>query len=227
MLALLIIPNVLTAKSLFGKIVKFEGDVTILRAGSGKKEKVKVPNLAVFEDDTIHTGKNSRVYLLMHDKSQIILKSNVEFQIEGVNEAKIINGSALFSILKRILNRNRKRLILRTATCVIGVKGTQYMVKTKDKDTQVYLKSGKLFIESASGNYLKYYNQTEDEYNEAIRKAEKEYEEFKEKAEEAYSDLVKSFSLESGQAIDVTSQTAKRISFTRDVVAEFEAFDTF
>jgi hypothetical protein len=227
LLLLFVLSESLLAKEQFGRIVKFEGDVSIGHAGSSRKEKVTKENTAVFESDTIHTGNKSKVYLLFHDKSQMILKSNTEFKIRRINDVEIKKGSGLFSILKRITKKRRKRLILRTATVIIGVKGTQYMVKMVDKDTQVFLKSGKLSIESASGEYLKLYNRTEDEYQAAIRKAEQEYKDFKEKAEDEYSEMVQSFSLEAGQAIDVSSESAKRIPFSREIKAEFDAFESF
>jgi FecR protein len=226
-ITLLVLSGSLSANETFGSIVKYEGDVSIKRAGSDIRQKVEKSNMVVFENDIIHTGANSTAYMRLQNKSQIILKSNTEFKVNKVDEVRINRGSGLFNILRRTINKHRRRFKIKTATCILGVKGTKYMVKLQEKDTRVYLKTGKLTIESATSKYLKYHNKMEDEFQAATRKAEKEFQDFKKQAEDEYTEMVESFDLVAGQAIDVSGEDAKPIPFTPEIISEFEAFASY
>lgn len=221
------IPSLASAGEIFGKIVQFKRDVTVVRTDSGSSEKVNRNDITIFVGDSIKTGERSKVYIILEDTSRLIVNEKTTFKAEKIHQVRVNKGSALFKIARKVRKITRRQFRVKTPTAIIGVKGTQYMVQLDERGTNVFVKSGRVSAESPTGGLIKYYNTMENEFHTAIKEAEKEYSDFKKQAEEEYAEMVKSLDIKAGQAITISSRYAKPIVFSISVKEQFNELDTF
>lgn len=98
-------------------------------------------------------------------------------------------------------------------------------MKTQDKTTQVFLKSGKLTVEAIEGKFRRLVEKTEEEFEETIKKEEKEFDEFVKKEEREFEEFVKRFEMKSGQSIVIVGQEVKNIEFSKELDREFDLLE--
>ncbi|HEY8023348.1 MAG TPA: FecR domain-containing protein [Burkholderiaceae bacterium] len=115
-----------------GKIDLIGGDVRLLQ--SGKPIRPALMGEAVYEGDTLITGKDSEAHVTMSDSGFLALRPNTTLQIvsytaDGGDDDKgvfqLVAGG-LRSITGWIGKFNRKSYTLRTPTATIGIRGTDH-----------------------------------------------------------------------------------------------------
>ena len=115
-----------------GKIDLITGELQILPLG--KPAHVARVGDAVFEGDTLITGKDSETHLTMADTGFLALRANTRLQIisfkadggDTDNGVFKLATGALRSISGWIGKFNRKSYLLRTPTATIGIRGTDH-----------------------------------------------------------------------------------------------------
>ncbi|MFZ3072972.1 MAG: FecR domain-containing protein [Thermodesulfobacteriota bacterium] len=146
-----------------GAVVAWTGDVSIFREGEGKKIQVKKME-PLYAADTILTEVNSRAKILMKDDSIISLGQNASVKVKGyVYERKGNFRSAAF----RIVSGNVRAIVgsffrgkgsffkIETHTAVVGVKGTDFIVATKGKETEIITIGGDVYAANISPSISK------------------------------------------------------------------------
>lgn len=115
-----------------GVIEQVEGDARIY--AKDRSMRSAVPGEAVFEGETVETGRSDEVHLAMTDEGQIAVRPNTRMQIvkyraEGDSEDRsvisLVKG-AMRSVTGWIGKYNQKNYVIRTPTATIGVRGTDH-----------------------------------------------------------------------------------------------------
>jgi len=115
-----------------GKIDLLGGDVRLLQAG--RLVRAAQVGEAVYEGDTLITGKDSEAHVTMQDSGFLALRPNTTLQIvaytaDGGDDDKGVFkllAGGLRSITGWIGKFNRKSYTLRTPTATIGIRGTDH-----------------------------------------------------------------------------------------------------
>jgi hypothetical protein len=227
--------NSVQAEGFFGKILKFIGEIRIMRPGETKKIKVDSANYEVKPNETVLVGPGSKIFMQMPDKSRMVLFEKTAIQPKNKNLLKIIQGKVAFNIKKRPLSR--KKFTVRTVNASIGVKGTRFLTEYRDEDTQIFLKTGSLCIESLEKEFFIYQKKKEKEFEDLVKKGEKEFEDQLKKKEKELEDLikkgekefeeliVKSVELNAGQSLSISGKKAKDIKFTKEAEDDLKLLD--
>ncbi|MCP4756427.1 MAG: FecR domain-containing protein [Proteobacteria bacterium] len=99
--------------------------------------------------DEVQTGKSTRITIFLQDKKEVInMYSNSFLRLSTVSREKsqlTLPIGKVRCLVKRTLNkttRKRRRFGIKTATAVIGVKGTDFIVQTTGRSTDLLTLSG-------------------------------------------------------------------------------------
>ncbi len=140
-------PSMMAGRGTHGTVVFTLGDVKLQRAGAAPAD-LSIRD-SVRDGDVLITGG----------------KSNLVVQIEGVGTVRILEDSriSMTSLLKggtetvtglesgkifsKILKIQGQSYEVKTPTCVVAVRGTEFLTSYEEKDTEVRLLSGKVSIE--------------------------------------------------------------------------------
>jgi hypothetical protein len=221
----------------FGQIVKYEGSVKVLRHETNKSFFVTQVPFAIFKNDKLFTGKNSKAFLSLSDNSKMVVLSKTEFIVRDITLIKMSVGKVIMDIVRRTVRRF-KRFRIKTASAVIGVKGTRFMVNSSGKTAQIYLKSGQLSVEAIEGKFRRIIQKLEDDFDESVKKDEKDFDdfvkkqdkdfdEFVDKQEKAFEQFVKHFEIKSGQSIVISGQEVRNIRTPKELDQEFKLLDNW
>ncbi|QTA80517.1 FecR domain-containing protein [Desulfonema limicola] len=128
-----------------GKINLIQGNAVIIHSDDTNRYAVK-QDIPVFKKDTVITLDKSRLSLELIDESIIIMGSNSKMKLTQTlfdKQAKIrtslINmalGKARF-IVQKLKDFNESNFTIKTKTAVVGVRGSDFIIKTTQSLTQV------------------------------------------------------------------------------------------
>ena len=114
----------------YGMAVVEQGSMTIVRDGKSNNFAVSPNPVEILEKDLVRVRDNSRVLLTTADKATVTLGANAIFQVEPwqSNEKQGV-FRMLFGRFRASVNglSSTDRFNVKTATAVIGVKGTEYV----------------------------------------------------------------------------------------------------
>ncbi len=105
-----------------GKITYIQGEVNVISNGQTKKAE---KNTVVSDGDSLKTGSQSLVILVMDDNAQLKLNENSDLTIPLKQEnAVALNSGSVFSKIPKQKLKQQFKVI--TPTAVMGVRGTQF-----------------------------------------------------------------------------------------------------
>jgi hypothetical protein len=140
--------NVFAAQS--AKVILVRGKVTKLAPGHLKAKSVKRGDTLV-EDTSILTGEKSFVKLRFADKSTMNLGSKSMVVINKMPEKKanmvnLLTGMLKAEVKKKTKKESKTKLIIKTRTAVMGVRGTKFqtMYNSTNKSTSLVTVEGKV-----------------------------------------------------------------------------------
>lgn len=138
------------SKKPVGSVVSWMGDVLIYAQGSSKGRIVMTME-PVFKGDTVVTAKRSKAKLLMKDDSIISLAPLTRLVVKSyefsekkrkrVSYLKILSGTAR-GVINRFFSRKNSIFQIETPTAVVGVKGTDFIIKSTRGVTEVITITG-------------------------------------------------------------------------------------
>ena len=138
------------SKKPVGSVVSWMGDVLIYEKGASKSRTVMSME-PLFKGDTVVTGKRSKAKLLMKDDSIISIAPVTRLVIKDyqfsekkrkrVSLLKIISGTAR-GVINRFFSKKNSVFEIETPTAVVGVKGTDFIIKSDRKGTDVVTITG-------------------------------------------------------------------------------------
>ena len=124
------------------EIGPIKGLVERLDLRKNKWEKVRRGD-SIFKDDSIRTGRNSRVELVFKNKIYLRASANSEINVRSLFgdikeqdlDVNLIRGTLWTSILRKL--KKKSRVKIRTPVAVMGVKGTQFNTVFKPFNEQL------------------------------------------------------------------------------------------
>ena len=136
-----------------GKVTVHTNPVTVIH--DGKSKTVGGFGLVLMKGDVVKTGKTGKatVVLAAGDTISIAPNSSLGITREPVKKIKkTFSGfllSAIGKIRAKVKRIKRRRIEIRTANAVIGVKGTEFIVEYVNKQTTVGTLEGLVNMESS------------------------------------------------------------------------------
>ena len=146
-----------------GVLLKVSGEVTIAAASGEEREATSKG--AVYVGDTLKTADKAQVFVMMSDKTRMIIRENSEVLIESFiyeeretdkQSTSLLKG-ALRSISGEIGKRTPKNVSYKAATATIGIRGTDIDVaiigegQADRAGVYNYVRDGQTEVELASG----------------------------------------------------------------------------
>ncbi|MDH3975492.1 MAG: FecR family protein [Deltaproteobacteria bacterium] len=214
--------NLIYAAEKAGTITRYKGTVRVYKEGAVRGEKVKKKGYEVFVKDMIKTKRRALAYIDMEDNSKIILKGNSIMEIDAVKDLNLKEGRVLFRIKKQDRMRG---LRVKTKSIVIGVKGTEFLVDSGDEFLKLYLKEGRLNVESPEGEFKRYKKRDKEAFEDFKKNKIEEFEEYKKELEEEFVEYVKEFEMEGGTAIVIRGSEVRDTALSAEIEEEFALFE--
>jgi ferric-dicitrate binding protein FerR (iron transport regulator) len=126
------------------RITLLTGKAYLSREG-GRKSKPLKTNDVVRQGDTIQTGENARIEILLPDKSYIRFGENTKFFLEAasLNQKERTRDISIRMLLGKVwakaskLFSGRGRFAISTRTAVAGVRGTVYRMNVNEDSSAV------------------------------------------------------------------------------------------
>lgn len=144
-----------------GKIIQILGDVDITSFSSGKKMTPEI-GTEITEDHRIRTGKKSFVELLLNDGTKLFVREISVLNVLSLKlkdpdpptKIKVLTGKIRITVKKLFKDRS---LLLKTATAIAAVRGTDFGVIAGKFETKLVVFEGKLEVANENKDILKSY----------------------------------------------------------------------
>jgi len=207
-----------------GVIEKFQGVVKVHKGGGPRGKRVTDEESEFYTKDTVVTKRGSRAFIRFVDGVKNVLEENSILEVKGLRDIHLKGGRAIFEVRKL---KGVKGIVVTTQTVVIGVKGTRFMVDLTDGRLSVFLKEGRLNVQSLTGDFRRYKKKELDEFETFRLEKLDKFEEYKKKMEEEFVEFVKEFEMEGGTAILIDGDEVRDIGMSPEIEEEFELLSLF
>ena len=222
--------GVLEADNIRGRIVKIQGHVYIVNEHNEKRSPDK-SSFLVNENETILTEENSRAVVQFNDGALSVLNEKSALRVERAGWFSQLSGKVYY-IFKKVFKKQPKKVHTKFAT--IGIRGTTFIVEVNENRNMVALKEGGLNIESPDDVYEirkqkkdQSFSEYKNEYEEQFDAMNKEYLDYKNKIAKQFLEYKKSFGLEPNHLVSFSGKKVEELTFTPDIVKEFDDFSSF
>ncbi len=200
--------NLVIAENLVvGEIRTISGKAVLNKQGEARGNAAKAgDNLKAL--DVLRTKRNSNAVIQLIDGSTVILQEKSSLHLKGLQSLSLEEGTVLFDIRKR---GQSKGLKIATKTAVIGVKGTQFLIKDENDNVDVYLNEGLVEVTPVEGSFKHYKAVTSDNFNDYSKQMMDEFEEEKvkmrqgmEQMKREFVEYLESFEMKAGTAVSIS-----------------------
>jgi hypothetical protein len=207
-----------TESSSIGKIMNLEG---VVKVQNGIKKSRANKGTLLYSENLIVTSKNAKAKISLFDGSTILMDEKSILRFLSTTELEQQKGSILYQISKRDVKNS---LHVKTAFAIIGVKGTRFIVNSKNDDKTVLLDEGLIGIKSIKEKF-KYYKEKEcSEYEKFLKEQNSAFKSFKSKQEKEFIAFVNEFDLEPGRMITFTNSRVDEVQIEKEANSQFEHF---
>ena len=213
-------------------ISKFEGRVKIVKEGAVRGANVTENNTPVTVGNEVQTKRRSKAYLSLVDGSKVALDERSSIVFKGIKDVSPKSGKVLFEIEKQ---EGVKGVSVGLKTAVIGVKGTRFMVEVEDTPegsqdepvVNVFLKEGRLQVDSTDGDFKKYNEVVMDEFEAYKKKMTGEFDEYKKQLEEEFAEFVSGFEMKAGDSVSISGNEVRKAELTPEKEKLFDMLEDF
>lgn len=141
------------AEGMYGMFMVVKGDISVINA-QNQKVAAKVGS-KILPGETVVSGKDSRAKIVMSDRNVMNISPDTTLKIEKYTndpktgeknvELNLIDGKARNNVEQKY-DGEKSKFIMKTATAVAGVRGTQFFVayNSKSQTTQVVTLKGQV-----------------------------------------------------------------------------------
>ncbi|MFT9847144.1 FecR family protein [Aneurinibacillus sp. REN35] len=155
-----IIPGFAQAKDTqkVGKITAVSGSVEVKKSG-GKKPIKAFRNMAIAQGDMIITGPKSKVNMELDSSKEVIIGPNTKLIISqlvqsaramgGKTSMSLLGGSVMVKVKKKLTGDSRFEI--KTPTAIMGVMGTEFVVKYEQNTSFVGVIEGTVAVRKPNG----------------------------------------------------------------------------
>lgn len=199
------LPLLANAEGFRGRIVKSEGDVSVITADGEQVKPQKLNNL-LKASETIVTRASSRAVIQFSDGSMAVLDESSKLLVEKSEWLSQLGGKIYFAFKKVFGKKPRK---IKTSFVTLGIRGTSFIVDADDGDEAVALQEGSLNVESPGDDFelhkkkkpvddfAAYMQQQQQQAN----KVNDEFAAYKKEINDEFVEYVKQFTLEPNKMI--------------------------
>lgn len=204
-------------------LIKQEGRVQLLRAGEIRKYRAD-EGAALAAGDMLITLDNSRAELRMGDGSTLVVKDNSRLTLTSPDRVHQQKGTVYYEVRPRLLDR---KLSVETDFVVIGVKGTTFIVASREDEQRVSMKEGSVEIAAQGEGYALYRDQDMDEYQRYLREQQQEFKDYQQQQQAEFVAFVKTFELAASRTVAFAGGRAYEQGNSAAIEAEFADFEAF
>lgn len=212
----------LNASIVVGKVELLKGTIKVKREDSIKKKRV-FSGFIINSGDLVVSSKNSNVKIKLNDGSVLVLDEKSSVHLNSMSSIEQKNGKILYKITSRDA---RNSLKIKTPFAIIGIKGTTFIVNSREDSAYISLKEGLIGVESLKEEFELYRHKIQKEFDDYVVKQENEFEKFK-NAHKKYAEVqyTKAFDLKEGHHISFNEQRVKEDFIIDKYKEEFEYFE--
>lgn len=207
-----------------GEVKKFVGNVTLYKGNDFRGKRITDNNTPVFPNDSLKTLTESRAFVKLSDKSEIIMNELSTLNVTGFKNTDVEDGEVLFNITK---TSQLKGFMVKTKTATIGVKGTQFAVVADNRSMKVFLNEGRITVEAVKGEFKRYVEKELDEFEAYLLQQQSEYKKYKENLKKEFVEYARSFTLDEGGAVSIVDNEVKNIEIPEKIKNDFRLFEDF
>ncbi len=206
-----------------GQIAKIEGSVKILKSGSIAKANATV-GTKLYAKDIITTSESSKALIKLTNGTTITLAESSKLEISDVETMTQGAGKALYAVQKKYAVNGTK---VNTDFATIGVKGTNFIVSSDEKDKRVSLKNGLVELKSLKGEFEIHKQKEADEYEAYMKSIGKEYEKYEETLKKEFIEYKASFEIKPNTTVSFDNNKAYQKKIGEDIEKEFKELESF
>ena len=146
------------AQTRAGTAVAIEGFVLITRANVTRQAQ---ENEFLFMNDTITTGRGSRMVILFQDQTEISLAENTVLEIDEYvydprapidSNMKVDVLRGTFSFASGLINKRKVQIDIPQGS--LGIRGTQFIAGEQDREYKVFVNSGAVEVRNFAGSTI-------------------------------------------------------------------------
>ncbi|WP_345993422.1 FecR family protein [Sulfurimonas sp. HSL-1716] len=204
-----------------GIIENVKGSVKIIKEDSIKKENAK-KGMNISKGDLISTSSTATALLKLIDGSSVILDNSSSIHFTDTKNVEQKEGSIFYKITSRSAKNS---LSVKTPFAIIGIKGTTFIVNSKDEDRSVALKEGKIGIASIKEEFELYRKRVQEEFTNYKNQQQAAYEQYLKELAGQKAEMVKEFELDSGNRVVFDDKKVVESEFNDDTNASFKRFE--
>lgn len=208
-----------------GYIKQASGKVQLYRVAEFKPDIIKAKQLpvALFAGDKVRTKGDSNAVIHLQDGSTVMLTPRSFIIFNQQQDHYIENGKVLYDVRKQ---GGASGLIVATKSATIGVKGTQFMVKSTADQQSIYLKRGLISVDAKGESFKRSLASELEQFERYSQGITNEFEQYKQKLEKEYIEYVQSISMSAGQAINIDNEKSLTdIEFTEQDEDDFSQLE--
>ncbi len=217
-----------------GNIIQCQGTVMVFRNGAVQGERAS-NGMALYIGDQARSLTESEARVHLVDGSRILLSEKSTLVLEGFDTIGVENGRVLFDIKKRGALQGMR---VKTATALIGVKGTRFAVDRDSKDVAIHLERGRLQVDAVGEVFRRQKQGLKEEYEATLEEMRGTYEknraqlqaqfdEGKKQLAEGDFEAFQSFDMEAGQSFLISDRLVKPIALPEDLAEQLKKMDDF
>lgn len=224
-LAVLLFMSMPSSSESIGYIKHATGKVQLYKADEFKPQTLDLAKLPVSlsPGDKVRSKANSDAVITLQDGSTVLLTSRSIIIFHQTKDHFIEGGKVLYDVRKQ---GGASGLIVATKSATIGVKGTQFMVKSNDAQQSIYLKKGLITVDANDDGFKRSLADELSQFERYSQTQKNGFEDYKSKLEKEYIEYVKSISMSAGQAINISNDnTLTEIEFTKQDESDFYKLD--
>lgn len=223
-------PLMTNAEGFRGRIIKVDGEVTVLTADGEKLNPHKLNNL-VKESETIITSIASKAVVQFSDGSLAVLNESSSLLVEKTEWLSQLGGKIYFAF-KRVFGKKPRKI--KTSFVTLGIRGTSFIVDANQGGEAVALQEGSLNVESPGEDFELHKEKPEDDFaafkaqmQNQVEKDKKEFEEYKDQINDEFVEYVKEFTLQPDKMVSFNGNKVSETKITDALREDFTTLEEF
>jgi hypothetical protein len=228
--ALISVPAMAEPEGFRGRIVKIEGDVSVITAAGETVKPEKLNNL-IKADETIVTHSASKAVVQFNDGSMAVLDEGSRLLVEKTEWLSQIGGKIYFAF-KKIFGKKPRQI--KTSFVTLGIRGTSFIVDADEGAEAVALQEGSLNVESPGDEFELHKEKPEDDFaafkqqqQMAANKMQDEFEEYKKNIKQEFVEYVKEFTLQPDKMISFSGNRVDETGISEKLRSDFGSLEEF
>gem|GEM_PF-6229681 len=217
-----------------GSFIQCQGTIMVFRNGAVQGERAS-NGMTLYIGDQARSLTESEARVHLVDGSRILLSEKSTLVLEGFDTVGVESGRVLFDIKKR---GELQGMRVKTATALIGVKGTRFAVDRASDEVAIHLERGQLQVDAVGEEFRRQkqgikedfetdLQQMRDTYEKNRAQLQNQFDQGKKQLSEGDFEAFQSFDMEAGQSFLISNREVKSVDMPDDLLELFKKLDEF